>query len=573
MTNVVTDDITAIDNSSTVSKINLNTHKLRDEFDKVVYKDGSEELTGPINANNQRIYNLPFAQTDTEPLTLAQLATITDVTDQGLAAEVLLRIAGDSARPTYAALLLSSASSLINHINTGTGAVSRSLQARLRDLPTTPQEFGAVGDGVTDDTAAIQAAIDAHSEIYIPAGVYLIDPVVGLVVRTGTKIIGAGMNKTVLLANSGGGTSAQLASYSRGSLIRRSFNPTATNSYVNDVFLSHFAIVLTHPSGSVTTTAIQIGIDLRNITRSKVERVHVGNIVPVNGPVTKSQTPTYDQQGYGIVIGNVSASDPAYAGGEANTIRDCAVWGAYKLITQDDATLSPISAAHATIVNNCDLQGGHSLLVQESVYTAGITWKENTLQNVVKQNGNSSTGYVMYFAGYGSHIEPKYIESGSVSDYILRFSSTSKNNVAKFSYYSATNASLIADEGTKNQLFYFENSGTIVGGVDSFGASVELYDQAYKSPYVKFHWNGSSIVIDGSRGVSSVVRNGTGDYTINWSKAFRTSNYLIGVMTENVSGNAESSSSRSHSTSSVRICTYIAAVQSDPAYVWVGASQ
>lgn len=33
-------------------------------------------------------------------------------------------------------------------------------------------QFGAVGDGVTDDTAAIQAAIDSGSALYLPAGTY-----------------------------------------------------------------------------------------------------------------------------------------------------------------------------------------------------------------------------------------------------------------------------------------------------------------------------------------------------------------------------------------------------------------
>jgi len=36
----------------------------------------------------------------------------------------------------------------------------------------TPQLFGAVGDGVTDDSAAIQAAINAHDNVLIPKGVY-----------------------------------------------------------------------------------------------------------------------------------------------------------------------------------------------------------------------------------------------------------------------------------------------------------------------------------------------------------------------------------------------------------------
>jgi hypothetical protein len=181
--NVTTTDIVAIDNSSTVTSINNNTKTLRDEFDKVVYKDGREELTGNLDANNKRIINLPDAITDTEPMTLRQLAAITEVVDGGLAAEVLLRIAGDAARPTFTALLLSSGSSLVGFTHSGTGAVLRTLEAKLRETARSVTDYGAVGDGTTDDYLNIQKAIDAAGDggvIVFPFATYKVSEAINM---------------------------------------------------------------------------------------------------------------------------------------------------------------------------------------------------------------------------------------------------------------------------------------------------------------------------------------------------------------------------------------------------------
>lgn len=83
---------------------------------------------------------------------------------------------GDAAAPATKALLAaSSGSSLVGHIAAGAGAVARTVQAKLRETISV-KDFGAVGDGVTDDTAAIQAALTAavNGSLHFPEGNYLV---------------------------------------------------------------------------------------------------------------------------------------------------------------------------------------------------------------------------------------------------------------------------------------------------------------------------------------------------------------------------------------------------------------
>ena len=62
----------------------------------------------------------------------------------------------------------------VTFVPDGTGAVSRSVNSKLKDVVSV-KDFGAVGDGVADDTAAIQAAINASNNVLIPPGNYRCD--------------------------------------------------------------------------------------------------------------------------------------------------------------------------------------------------------------------------------------------------------------------------------------------------------------------------------------------------------------------------------------------------------------
>jgi hypothetical protein len=61
--------------------------------------------------------------------------------------------------------------STLNFTQAGTGAITRTVDSKLKDFVSV-KDFGAVGDGVTDDTAAINAAINASAQVFIPSGTY-----------------------------------------------------------------------------------------------------------------------------------------------------------------------------------------------------------------------------------------------------------------------------------------------------------------------------------------------------------------------------------------------------------------
>ncbi len=82
----------------------------------------------------------------------------------------------------------------------GTGAATRSSHDKFSDLISV-RDFGAVGDGIADDTTAIINAISASDSVFLPEGEYLVSGTIQLTARQ--SIFGAGQ-QSVLKASGNG---------------------------------------------------------------------------------------------------------------------------------------------------------------------------------------------------------------------------------------------------------------------------------------------------------------------------------------------------------------------------------
>ena len=101
-------------------------------------------------------------------------------------------------------LIAATGASLVGFQRAGTGAVPTTVQSKLQEVVSV-KDFGAVGDGFADDTAAIQNAVNylnsqGGGQLFFPRGIYITS---GVTVYTNIWLVGAGRSITTLKLKNG----------------------------------------------------------------------------------------------------------------------------------------------------------------------------------------------------------------------------------------------------------------------------------------------------------------------------------------------------------------------------------
>jgi hypothetical protein len=162
----------------------------------------------------------------------------------------------------------------ISFQQSGTGSATRTVDAKLKDLVSV-KDFGAVGDGTTNDTAAFTAALASGRSVYVPKGNYKITA--NIVVPDGCTMFGDGPQQSrikcdtntftgVFIRVSGRTTVKDIAVEGTGAAAGTGIRVSDANEYG---FTGHIKIK------NVWVSGFTYGVDVNNIFNLKFEECEI----------------------------------------------------------------------------------------------------------------------------------------------------------------------------------------------------------------------------------------------------------------------------------------------------------
>jgi hypothetical protein len=168
-------------------------------------------------------------------------------------------------------------------------STQRTVQLKLQESVSV-KDFGAIGDGTTDDTLAIQAAINAASRIYFPEGNYKITDQSGgyglLINASNKQLVGAGLEVANLV-------------YTSSAINRPAIKVTASDVHFESLRIDGTA----NATKAAQTRANCHGIDFLNVSECSVRFCQI--VGGHYGIYLNNDTGSYDNNDHNIIEGNI----------------------------------------------------------------------------------------------------------------------------------------------------------------------------------------------------------------------------------------------------------------------------
>lgn len=170
----------------------------------MVYEAATTTLATGLQDESGSPLSNPFTADSSAKVAFYAPDGLYDITVVGNGRTVTIRaqfVSVDGASVLRSDLAAPGGSALVGFQQAGTGAVARATDSKLRESVSV-KDFGAVGDGVTDDTSSIQAAMNAcaaiNAPLYLNQGTYKVSGTLTLT-HFNAVVRGAGMERSVIV--------------------------------------------------------------------------------------------------------------------------------------------------------------------------------------------------------------------------------------------------------------------------------------------------------------------------------------------------------------------------------------
>jgi hypothetical protein len=220
-------------------------------------------------------------------------------------------------------LAASGGSALVGYMQAGTGAIQRTAQSKLRER-CTPQDFGALADGTTDDSDAVELALEyvsANNEcLFVPAGEYRITRKITVAGTTNFSIKGEGQEVSqfvfeggdvgfVLSAPARNATLGGASSLQGFSVLKNSdastWGGTALKFTTGTVSGGNPSLTLSVDSVTVggrrsdvsTANRFENGLHLVNCWQAQLSNIYLTGAIPLNTSTTNAGITWEDSTG------------------------------------------------------------------------------------------------------------------------------------------------------------------------------------------------------------------------------------------------------------------------------------
>jgi hypothetical protein len=418
----------------------------------------------------------------------------------------------------------------VSYTPAGTGAVATTVQTKLRETVSV-KDFGAVGDGVADDTAAINAAIAASKAVYFPNGTYLISSTIGdwganPIART---LYGESQEHTIIKS---------APSWGAGGMVwfGNSTGYGAQYCTVRNLTIDGHNLVNNH-SGIVYQSAglsLVQNVTIQNCGRAAwmhgcIDTAMIDcnifscfegawwDVYPIGTPSSAQDMTVQALQTtranisrmYGCWISGCEATSVYISGGsfllDACTFQSTTNNALYNIIHIEDSNES-YDYGGGPIIQNCWQEGG--------AYKYAI-YVENTRQTRIFNNHLNGD------FGAGTNVEGAIcLDAASIKNVSIKNNSIRGNYAATPTNGRLANAAIYIPNATYSYTADIENNYITTNSVNVYweGQTSPTVDRRVLPLYASVSISGTTPTLDfqSANFITSVTRNGVGDYTLTY---------------------------------------------------------